>query len=198
MIEIVSCELDLPLKSRYGDFLLGGIETRDTETSHTAEHLLLYLNLTTKPLNVRINSACFTSDLFDDSRCDCHWQMVEFMRIMQEQGQGLMVYHLDQEGRGNGLVAKLRSYRAADAGKVGREAFESIGLKADNREFQSSALILKHLNINDVRLFSNNPHKLTALETMGIHVQEPVPIKSSEPQFHSFYKWKREHFGHYV
>lgn len=198
MIELVNCELDLPLSSRYGDFLFGVAETVNIETKQKAEHFLLYLNMSAKPLNVRINSACFTSDLFDDSRCDCHWQMVEFLQIMQETGQGLMIYHMHHEGRANGAIAKLRSYRAADAGRVGRDAYESIGLKAESREYRSSALILDYLGIHDIKLFSNNPEKITALKNRNIRVREPVPIKSPDPQFELFYKWKREHFGHKV
>lgn len=198
MIEVINCELDLSLSSQYGDFSFGAIETINVDTMRKAEHFLVYLNLSAKPLNLRINSACFTGDLFNDSRCDCHWQMIEFLRIIQETGQGLMIYHMHHEGRANGIMAKLRSYRAADAGNIGRRAYEFTGCKAESREYNSSGLILDYLGVKHVKLFSNNPEKIAAVQKHGITVEANEQIKSSEPRFDAFYTWKREHFGHKV
>lgn len=198
MIEIVSSELDLPLSSHYGEFSFGAVETVNSETGIKAEHFLVYLNLTKRPLNLRINSACFTGDLFGDSRCDCHWQMIEFMRIMKETGQGLLIYHLHHEGRANGVIAKLKSYKASDSGHFGRDAYESIGLKAESREYNSSAVILNFLGIDLVKLYSNNPQKLLSLRDHGVHIEDHVQIRSTRPELEKFYKWKRDHFGHIV
>ncbi len=198
MIEIISSELGLPLSSQLGDFMLGAVETVDTETGRKAEHLLVYLNLNATTLNVRINSACFTGDLFGDSRCDCNWQMLEFLRIIEETGQGLLIYHLHHEGRANGVLAKLKSYRAAAEGHLGRHAYESVGLKAENREYNSSASILKHLGIERIKLYSNNPEKLASLTQHGIVVEDHAQIKSPEPRLEEFYHWKKTHFKHEV
>ncbi len=198
MIKLLNCELGLKLLSPYGDFFYGAVETVNTLTSRTAEHFLVYSNLDAKPLNLRINSACFTSDLFDDSRCDCHWQMVEFMRIMKKEKNGLLIYHLHHEGRANGLITKLKSYKASESGKSGKYAYESIGAKPESRQYNSSMAIIKHLGVTDINLFSNNPEKIAIIENNGVKIHKKVQIKSSDPSLTNFYDWKRAHFNHVV
>lgn len=197
-IRIVGCEMGLPVVTPTGEFTMGALETLSNDSGKLAEHLVVYLNIDTRPLNVRINSACFTGDIFRDSRCDCSWQMNEFLRLIHVQQQGLLIYHLHHEGRGNGAVAKLRSYRAASKGDLGRLAYEKLGLCAERRRYESSATVLRHLGIQEVVLFTNNPEKLCALERNGIAISSRQPLRSPAPELDEFYKWKRDDFAHDV
>ena len=149
----------------------------------------------TPPL-VRIHSQCLTGDVFGSLRCDCRQQLEMALAMIAGQGSGVLIYE-QQEGRGIGLMAKLQAYELQDSGLDTVEANERLGFKADHREFALPAAILTALKIKDVRLLSNNPDKVSALERAGIRVSERVPCEV-EPSRHAeeYLKTKKEKMGH--
>jgi GTP cyclohydrolase II len=148
------------------------------------------------PPLVRIHSQCLTGDVFGSLRCDCRAQLEMALAMIAEQGAGILIYE-QQEGRGIGLMAKLQAYELQDQGLDTVEANERLGFKADHREFALPAEILKVLGVSSVRLLSNNPDKVAALEKGGIKVAERVPCEV-EPSTHSeeYLKTKKEKLGH--
>jgi len=149
----------------------------------------------TPPL-LRIHSQCLTGDVFGSLRCDCRAQLEMALAMIAEQGAGILIYE-QQEGRGIGLMAKLQAYELQDQGLDTVEANERLGFKADHREFMLPAEILKALGVARVRLLSNNPDKVAALEKGGIVVTERVPCEVA-PEAHSedYLKTKKEKLGH--
>ena len=145
---------------------------------------------------VRIHSQCLTGDVFGSLRCDCRQQLEMALSLIAAAGAGVLIYE-QQEGRGIGLMAKLRAYELQDSGLDTVEANEKLGFKADQREFALPAEILKRLGIAQVRLLSNNPDKVAALESAGIKVVERVPCEV-EPSSHAqnYLKTKKEKLGH--
>lgn len=145
---------------------------------------------------VRIHSQCLTGDVFGSLRCDCRQQLEMALSMISEAGAGVLIYE-QQEGRGIGLMAKLQAYELQDAGLDTVEANERLGFKADHREFALPAEILKALHIAQVRLLSNNPDKVAALENAGIKVVERVPCEVS-PTMHSeeYLRTKKAKLGH--
>jgi GTP cyclohydrolase II len=145
---------------------------------------------------VRIHSQCLTGDVFGSLRCDCRQQLEMALAMIAEQGAGVLIYE-QQEGRGIGLMAKLQAYALQDGGLDTVEANEKLGFKADHRGFQTPAEIIKALGITQVRLLSNNPDKVAALERAGIKVTERVPCEVA-PTSHTedYLKTKQEKMGH--
>jgi GTP cyclohydrolase II len=129
----------------------------------------------TPPL-LRVHSQCLTGDVFGSLRCDCRGQLEMALSMIAGQGAGILIYE-QQEGRGIGLMAKLQAYELQDQGLDTVEANERLGFKADHREFALPAEILKALGVSSVRLLSNNPDKVAALEKGGIVVAERVPCE---------------------
>ncbi len=147
---------------------------------------------------VRIHSQCLTGDVFHSLRCDCHDQLHLALRLIAEAGSGILLYE-HQEGRGIGLMAKLRAYELQDQGLDTIEANEQLGFRADYRGFELPAEILKALNIPAVRLITNNPEKVAALESAGIRVTERVSAAiPAEPTFERYLQTKHEKMGHLV
>ena len=188
-------EADFP--TRWGHFRILGFEGEADERGkvETAVALVIgdYANAT--PL-VRIHSQCLTGDVFGSLRCDCRQQLEMALSMIAEAGTGVLVYE-QQEGRGIGLMAKLQAYELQDRGLDTVEANEKLGFKADHREFALPAEVLKSLGIKQVRLLSNNPDKVAALERAGVRVVERVPCEV-EPHSHSenYLKTKKEKLGH--
>ena len=151
--------------------------------------------LSAPPL-VRIHSQCLTGDVFGSLRCDCRAQLEMALSMIAQQGAGVLIYE-QQEGRGIGLMAKLQAYELQDTGLDTVEANERLGFKADHREFAMPAEILKALGVSSVRLLSNNPDKVSALERGGIEVRERVPCEVA-PNAHSedYLKTKKAKMGH--
>jgi GTP cyclohydrolase II len=148
------------------------------------------------PPLLRIHSQCLTGDVFGSLRCDCRQQLEMALAMIAEQGAGILIYE-QQEGRGIGLMAKLQAYELQDQGLDTVEANERLGFKADHREFALPAEILKVLGVSRVRLLSNNPDKVAALENGGIVVTERVPCEVA-PSTHAedYLKTKKEKLGH--
>jgi len=167
----------------------------DDRRTESAVALVLGDIYSTPPL-VRIHSQCLTGDVFGSLRCDCRQQLEMALSLIGEAGNGVLVYE-QQEGRGIGLMAKLQAYELQDKGMDTVQANEELGFKADHREFQLPAEILKALNLKGLRLLSNNPQKVAALESAGIKVVERVPCEV-EPHAASerYLNTKKEKMGH--
>jgi GTP cyclohydrolase II len=148
------------------------------------------------PPLVRIHSQCLTGDVFHSLRCDCRQQLELSLSMITEEGAGILIYE-QQEGRGIGLMAKLQAYELQDAGLDTVEANERLGFKNDYRDFTLPAEILKSLGVTRVRLLSNNPEKVAALERAGVHVVERVPCEvRPSPHAEEYLKTKKEKLGH--
>ncbi len=148
------------------------------------------------PTLVRIHSQCLTGDVFGSIKCDCGPQLHKAMEMIEEEGRGAIVYQ-QQEGRGIGIVNKIRAYALQDEGADTVEANEKLGFAVDAREYQQCAEILFDLGLCEVRVISNNPDKIKALEDAGLRIVERVPIevKAKEPAAH-YLRTKKEKMGH--
>jgi len=145
---------------------------------------------------VRVHSQCLTGDVFHSLRCDCRQQLELSLSMISEEGAGILIYE-QQEGRGIGLMAKLQAYELQDAGLDTVEANERLGFKADQRDFTLPGEILKALGVTRVRLLSNNPDKVEALERSGVHVVERVPCEvTPSPHAEEYLRTKKEKLGH--
>ncbi|HEY5057176.1 MAG TPA: GTP cyclohydrolase II [Acidobacteriaceae bacterium] len=152
---------------------------------------------TTPPI-VRIHSQCLTGDVFHSLRCDCRQQLELALAAIAEAGAGILIYE-NQEGRGIGLMAKLQAYELQDQGLDTIEANLELGYRADCREYELPAVMLKMLGVTSVRLITNNPQKVAALELVGIPVVERISADvPAEPTFERYLKTKREKMGHLV
>jgi GTP cyclohydrolase II len=152
----------------------------------------------TEPPIVRIHSQCLTGDVFHSLRCDCRQQLELALATIADKGAGILLYE-QQEGRGIGLMAKLRAYELQDHGRDTIEANLELGFKADCREFELPAEMLKMLGVKAVRLMTNNPEKVEALVAAGIDVVERISADvPSEPGFEKYLQVKREKMGHLV
>ena len=150
------------------------------------------------PPLVRIHSQCLTGDVFGSLRCDCRLQLELALTHIGEEGAGILLYE-QQEGRGIGLMAKLRAYELQDQGRDTVEANVELGYEADLRQYELPARVLKMLGVEKVKLMTNNPEKVAALESAGITVTERVSAEV-EPQetFAAYIKTKQEKMGHIV
>jgi GTP cyclohydrolase II len=186
-------EADFP--SRFGHFRIFGFEGQ--YPSGVEEAVVLRLgDMSGPPPLVRIHSECLTGDVFHSLRCDCRAQLELALYRLSEEGRGMIIYE-HQEGRGIGLMNKLRAYQLQDAGADTVEANEQLGFRADHREYQLPGSILKHFGIHEVRLLSNNPDKINALERAGVRVVERVPCQV-EPiaTTEDYLRTKKEKLGH--
>jgi GTP cyclohydrolase II len=148
------------------------------------------------PLIVRIHSQCLTGDVFHSLRCDCRQQLELALATIANAGRGILLYE-NQEGRGIGLMAKLQAYELQDQGRDTVEANLELGYKADCREYELPAQVLLSLGVRSVRLITNNPEKVAALEAVGINVTERLSAEvPSEPTFARYLKTKQEKMGH--
>jgi GTP cyclohydrolase II len=185
--------------TRWGKFQILGFEgqfTADAISRAETAVALVMGDIHSSPPLVRIHSQCLTGDVFGSLRCDCRQQLEMALAMIAECGAGILIYE-QQEGRGIGLMAKLQAYELQDAGLDTVEANERLGFKADHREFALPAEILKVLEVKQVRLLSNNPDKVAALENGGIKVVERVPCEVS-PTLHAeeYLRTKKAKMGH--
>ena len=153
---------------------------------------------TNRPTLARIHSQCLTGEAFGSTKCDCGQQLQAAMKLIAEEGCGAIVYQ-QQEGRGIGIINKIRAYALQDAGADTIEANERLGLAADLRNYEQCAEILRDLGLRRVRLMSNNPEKINALKNYGLEIVERVPLRI---KFHRalthYLKTKREQMGHLI
>ncbi len=151
-----------------------------------------------KPVLVRVHSECLTGDIFGSMRCDCGDQLHKSMQMMNEEGVGVLLY-VRQEGRGIGLVNKLKAYVLQDQGYDTVEANEKLGFKADLRDYGIGAQVLADLGVRKMRLITNNPKKIVGLEGYGLSVVEQIPIQIEANDYNRCYlECKRLKMGHYL
>ena len=182
------------LPTQFGEFKIAGYRSLNSPE----EFVVLFKGeMDPKiPTLVRIHSQCLTGDVFSSIKCDCGPQLHKAMELIEEAGSGAIVYQ-QQEGRGIGIINKIRAYALQDKGADTVEANEALGFEVDAREYQQCAEILFDLGLCKVRVMSNNPDKISALEKAGLQIVERVPIevKSQEPAAH-YLKIKKEKLGH--
>ncbi len=153
-------------------------------------------DVSSAPPIVRIHSQCLTGDVFGSLRCDCRLQLELALRAIAEEGAGVLLYE-QQEGRGIGLMPKLQAYALQDNGLDTVEANEQLGFKADCREFELPAGVLKLMGITEVRLMTNNPDKVAALEAASIRVVDRISAAvESQESFEKYLQVKRDKMGH--
>ena len=186
--------VDMP--TQFGHFKLVAFKEKNT----TNEHLALVKGewRPDEPVLVRVHSSCFTGDILGSFRCDCGDQLHEAMRLVEKEGQGVILY-MNQEGRGIGLVNKLRAYKLQEEGMDTVEANLHLGFPMDKRDYGVGAQILRYLGISKLRLISNNPRKRAGLLGYGLEVVETVPVEI-EPNVHNerYLKTKRDKLGHEI
>jgi len=182
------------LPTAHGEFRIIGYRN---DVDH-AEHIALVLGdpPSAPAALVRMHSRCLTGDVFHSRRCDCGWQLQRALELVGEAGAGVIVY-LDQEGRGIGLLNKLRAYELQDAGHDTVEANESLGFEPDLRNYGIGAQILLDLGLARIRLLTNNPRKLVGLEGYGLTIVERVALApSTTDENRAYLAVKREKLGH--
>lgn len=191
-------EAETRLPTRHGEFTAIGYTITVDGSEHVA---LVYGDPATLtdhgPVLTRVHSECLTGDVFGSSRCDCGPQLDEALGRIVEEGRGVVVYLRGHEGRGIGLVAKLQAYQLQDGGRDTVDANLDLGLPADARHYGAATQVLKDLGIEEVRLLTNNPDKISSLEDYGIKVAERVPL-TPHPNDHnlSYLLTKRDRMGH--
>jgi len=186
-------EADFP--TRFGHFRILGFQGTWERRSEDAVVLKMGDISTAEPVLMRIHSQCLTGDVFHSLRCDCRAQLEIAIEAIAQEGRGLLIYE-QQEGRGIGLLNKLRAYELQDQGADTVEANEQLGFEADLRGYQMPAAILNHLGVKRVRLISNNPEKIQALERGGIEVTERVPCIVEQAGTEKYMETKRTRMGH--
>lgn len=185
-------EVDMP--TEYGHFRL--IPFR--QKSNGLEHIAIIKGDVKgdEPVLVRVHSSCATGDIFGSLRCDCGEQLHQALRMIEKEGKGAVIY-LNQEGRGIGLMEKMKAYKLQENGMDTIEANICLGHQADERDYGVGAQILRHIGITKMRLMTNNPVKRVGLEAYGLSVVENVPIEVTPNPYNMFYlKTKKERMGH--
>jgi len=185
------------LPTTFGVFDLIGFERANVDKGETESAFLLKLgDLRNRAPLLRIHSQCFTGEVLGSLRCDCRGQLELAMSAIADEGSGLVIYEY-QEGRGIGLIAKLKAYALQDQGLDTIEANEALGFKADCRDFSLAVAVLHKLKIRQVRLMSNNPQKVEALTKGGIEVIELIACEAPpSPYALSYLRTKKEKMGH--
>jgi GTP cyclohydrolase II len=182
--------------TQFGSFRIYGFEGRDGDLTEEAVALKMGdLDDGRAPL-VRIHSQCLTGDVFHSLRCDCRAQLEIALESIAQEGRGLLIYE-HQEGRGIGLLNKLRAYELQDHGADTVEANERLGFDSDLRSYELPGIILQYFGLKAIRLLSNNPEKVEAVERAGVEVVERVPCLADVLDTSEYYlRTKKEKMGH--
>jgi 3,4-dihydroxy 2-butanone 4-phosphate synthase/GTP cyclohydrolase II len=191
---LIEEQVSVHMPTEFGDFQLRAFK----DTSNDQDHLVLTKGTWTKdePVLVRVHSSCLTGDIFGSCRCDCGPQLHKAMEVIEKEGKGAIVY-MNQEGRGIGLLNKLKAYKLQEEGLDTYEANEKLGFKADERDYGIGAQIIRSIGISKMRLMSNNPKKRTGLIGYGLEIVENVGLEIASNVHNQHYlETKRDKMGH--
>jgi 3,4-dihydroxy 2-butanone 4-phosphate synthase/GTP cyclohydrolase II len=191
---LIKREVSVKMPTEYGNFDLVAYK----QTTNEMDHLALVKGTWDKeePILVRVHSSCMTGDIFGSCRCDCGPQLQKSMEMIEKAGKGVIVY-MNQEGRGIGLLNKLKAYKLQEEGRDTVEANLELGFLADERDYGVGAQILRDLGVSKIKLMSNNPKKRTGLIGYGLEITENVSIEIESNQHNKTYlETKRDKMGH--
>jgi 3,4-dihydroxy 2-butanone 4-phosphate synthase/GTP cyclohydrolase II len=191
---LVHREVEVHMPTRHGDFQLVAYEEVLTGDNHLA--LVKGTWAEDEPVLVRVHSQCVTGDIFGSARCDCGDQLAHAMEQVEREGRGVILY-MKQEGRGIGLINKLRAYKLQEEGMDTVEANEALGFDMDHRDYGIGCQILRDLGVRKLRLMTNNPRKRVGLGGYGLEIVESVPIEVAPGEHNAHYlRTKRDRMGH--
>ena len=193
---LITREIGVEMPTEWGNFEMIAFRQKDNNQLHLA--LVKGSWEKDEPVLVRVHSSCVTGDIFGSCRCDCGPQLHAAMQMVEKEGKGVIVY-MNQEGRGIGLLNKLKAYKLQEQGKDTVEANLELGFQADQRDYGVGAQILRNLGITQLRLISNNPKKRAGLVGYGLEIVENVPIEIAPNPHNEFYlSTKRDKLGHTI
>lgn len=193
---LIHCEIGVQLPSVWGDFDLMAYRQIDTDEIHFA--LVKGSWQKDEPVLVRVHSSCITGDIFGSCRCDCGPQLHTAMLMIEAEGKGVVLY-MNQEGRGIGIINKLKAYKLQEQGLDTVQANLALGFQMDARDYGVGAQILRDLGITKIRLISNNPKKRAGLMGYGLEIVETVPIEiQPNPHNQKYLETKRDKMGHNI
>ncbi|MEQ8626704.1 bifunctional 3,4-dihydroxy-2-butanone-4-phosphate synthase/GTP cyclohydrolase II [Ekhidna sp.] len=189
-------EIEVSMPTSWGDFQLKAFKQKNTGEEHLA--LIKGTWKEGEPVMVRVHSSCVTGDIFGSCRCDCGGQLHGAMKMVEKEGKGVVLY-MNQEGRGIGLMNKLKAYKLQEEGKDTVEANLELGFKSDQRDYGVGAQILRKLGISKLRLITNNPKKRVGLMGYGLEIVENIAIEIAPNQHNQKYlETKRDKLGHEI
>ncbi|WP_412984722.1 GTP cyclohydrolase II [Pontimicrobium sp. IMCC45349] len=194
--EKLKLQSQVNLETIYGNF---EISTFTDSTKDLMPHIVLFTDKKqwSKDLPVRIHSECMTGDLFGSKRCECGEQLQSSLKYIQE-NSGILIY-LRQEGRGIGIINKLKAYCLQDEGYNTAEANKMLGFEEDQRQYNDAVKILEYFKVKNIKLLTNNPDKLDFFNDKVINVVERIPIESHPNETnYDYLKTKKDHFGHFL
>ena len=193
---LIKEEVRVQMPTKHGDFELVAFKQINTGEFHLA--VIKGTWEKDEPVLVRVHSSCFTGDILHSLRCDCGDQLEKAMEMVQEAGKGVVLY-MNQEGRGIGLLNKLKAYKLQEEGKDTVEANLALGFKMDQRDYGVGAQILRYLGVSKMKLMSNNPKKRAGIVGFGLEIVENVPIEIKPNKHNEFYlQTKRDKMGHEI
>jgi 3,4-dihydroxy 2-butanone 4-phosphate synthase/GTP cyclohydrolase II len=186
--------VDVRLPTEIGEFQLHAFKDKNTDQDHLA--LVKGKWVKDEPILVRVHSSCLTGDIFGSCRCDCGPQLHKAMELIEKEGKGVIIY-MNQEGRGIGLVNKLKAYKLQEEGYDTFDANVKLGFKPDERDYGVGAQMLRELGVSKMKLMSNNPKKRTGLVGYGLEIVENVPLEMKINLHNENYlQTKKDKFGH--
>jgi 3,4-dihydroxy 2-butanone 4-phosphate synthase/GTP cyclohydrolase II len=193
---LIKKEVSVQLPTEWGDFEMVAFTQVNTQENHIA--LIKGTWEENEPILVRVHSSCITGDIFGSCRCDCGPQLHKSMEMIEKEGKGLIIY-MNQEGRGIGLINKLKSYNLQEAGMDTVDANLALGFNMDERDYGVGAQIIRSLGVKKMRLMTNNPTKRAGLIGYGLEVVDNVPIEiESNKHNESYLRTKRDRMGHTI
>lgn len=193
---LIEREVDVDMPTEYGHFKLVAYKQTSTQETHLA--LIKGSWKKDEPVLVRVHSSCVTGDIFGSCRCDCGSQLHASMQMVEREGRGVVLY-MKQEGRGIGLLNKLKAYKLQENGMDTVEANLQLGFDMDERDYGVGAQILRDLGVTKIRLLTNNPKKRVGLMGYGLEIVENIPIEiAPNPHNEKYLKTKRDRLGHTI
>lgn len=193
---LIKREIGVNMPTEWGDFDMVAFRQLDNDQLHLA--LIKGTWEENEPIMVRVHSSCVTGDIFGSCRCDCGPQLHAAMEMVEKEGKGVILY-MNQEGRGIGLLNKLKAYKLQEMGRDTVEANLELGFKMDERDYGVGAQILRNLGIKKMKLISNNPKKRAGLIGYGLEIIESIPIEiASNPHNEQYLQTKRDKMGHEI